>query len=281
MEMTVNETISELENVYNLLNAMENLNEKEVQTKAGLRTEKIVEQVETQNVKKISNKQWVLMYIGAVIAGVVFVILGSIQNFNLNIIDFSASDYFRLLYLGLLVGVPGATVIFVLFFLVRKMLSSSAEKVNSDNQKYYLRIVEENRRIEDNNRKIESEIVDIHKRKQLISQEYRDSIAPWFPNEYLYKSAIEFFIRELQIGTARTLPEAILNYKEHLHRQKVEDALNGMNTKMNIMISNQERMIFQQMIGNWINYATWQEARKMNQSMDIFKESGKINYTYY
>ena len=104
--------------------------------------------------------------------------------------------------------------------------------------------------------------------------------------------AVDFFIHELELGTATNLPEAIKNFREDQYRKSVLrnqgiaiDRLGKMIEQNNVIIDNQkilisgqQELIRQQMLGNMIAAATWNETRNIaNNTREIANNTGNIS----
>ena len=104
--------------------------------------------------------------------------------------------------------------------------------------------------------------------------------------------AVNFFIHELERGTATNLPEAIKNFREDQYRKSVLrnqgiaiDRLGKMIEQNNVIIDNQkilisgqQELIRQQMLGNMIAAATWNETRNIaNNTREIANNTGNIS----
>lgn len=167
-----------------------------------------------------------------------------------------------------LVVIVGAVI-----FSIQRSHNAAVEKENKKRTKQYQAVLEQNNQIMANNQRVQAEIQAFHERKRQISREYLTDTCRWFHEEYAFMEAVEFFIHELELGTATTLPEAIKNFREYEFRKQVIENQKTMidNQKIminnqEIMISNQEEMIRQQMIGNFIAAATWMETRSIANS---------------
>lgn len=134
------------------------------------------------------------------------------------------------------------------------------------------------------NGEAQRQIAGIENRRQMISREYITSICPWFPKEYCYFEAVDFFLHELELGTATTLPEAIKNYREELFRRGVTERLDSLGRKMEVMIDNQrvmidkqDEIIRQQMLGNAIAAATLVQTMNIaDNTRNIADNTGQI-----
>lgn len=136
------------------------------------------------------------------------------------------------------------------------------------------RILQHNDMVVNNNIAANWQIQDVKGRKRQVSREFLENAGSWFPQEYCYYDSVDFCIHELQFGMASELGEAFRNYREELHRRYVENKLREISGMISIVIDNQavivstqEALLRQQMIGTFISCATWEETRKLNQSI--------------
>ncbi len=164
-------------------------------------------------------------------------------------------------------------VICAITLLLVRLFNYIAAYVYKGRIEKYRNTILQNKKIGENNQRIQEYIEELHVRKQLISQECVEKILPWFPREYCYHEAINYFIHELEIGTASNLAEAIMNYREYQYRRGVANKLSNMSNMLNVMINNQqvvmsqqEEIVRQQIVGNCINAATLNEARNIADS---------------
>lgn len=136
------------------------------------------------------------------------------------------------------------------------------------------RILRHNDMVVNNNIAVNWQIQDVKGKKGQVSREFLENAGSWFPREYCYYAAVDFFIHELQFGMASTLGEAVRNYREEMHRRYVEKKLDELAGMLSIVIDNQavivstqEALLRQQMIGTFISCATWEETRRASQSI--------------
>ena len=78
------------------------------------------------------------------------------------------------------------------------------------------------------------------------------NIIEWYPKDYGYPAAVDFFINQVENHLATTIQECVEQYNTYTFRQKVTDNQKIMIGNQQIMISKQDEMIRQQMIGNAI-----------------------------
>lgn len=170
-------------------------------------------------------------------------------------------------------------VVGAVIFTFRKHKNVSIDRENWRRTQKYRADIEQNNQIIAYNRKIDAEIEEFHARKQHISKEYLSNLGQWFPEEYAFMEAVEYFIRELELGTVSNLPEAIKSFREYKFRRKVIDNQQAMIDNQGIMILRQEEMIRQQMLGNFIAASTLNETRRMSDTLkDVEKNTEETAY---
>ena len=174
-----------------------------------------------------------------------------------------------------LVIIAGAVI-----FFVQESKNVMIDKENKRRAEQYQAALAQNNQIIVNNQKIQAEIEAFHERKRQISKEYLTNLCKWFHEEYAFMEAVEFFIHELELGTAKNLPEAIKNFREAQFRKEVKENQKIMINNQEIIISNQDEMIRQQMIGNFIAAATWVETKSIANSVSNIEANTSITAKY-
>lgn len=157
-----------------------------------------------------------------------------------------------------LVIIAGAVI-----FSVQKSKNIMIDKENKRRTEQYQAVLAQNNQIIADNQRIQAQIEAFNQRRQAISREYLTNLCKWYHEDYAFMDAVNYFIREIELGTATTLPEAIKNFREEQFRNKVienqETMIKNQKTMIDnqeIMISKQDEMIRQQMLGNVIAAAT-------------------------
>lgn len=157
-----------------------------------------------------------------------------------------------------LVIIAGAVI-----FSVQKSKNVMIDKENKRRTEQYQAVLAQNNQIIANNQKLQAQIEAFNQRRQAISREYLTNLCKWYHEDYAFMDAVNYFIREIELGTATTLPEAIKNFREAQFRREVVENQKTMIENQKIMINNQEimiskqdEMIRQQMLGNIISAAT-------------------------
>lgn len=155
--------------------------------------------------------------------------------------------------------IRGAVVSFVLTGVIaaisasrRKRQNAMIEKNNQRLQDKYEATLKNNEIILQNNAEIDEQIQQIANRRVLISEEYMQHIIEWYPKDYGYPAAVDFFINQVENHLATTIQECVEQYNTYTFRQKVTDNQKIMIGNQQVMISKQDAMIRQQMIGNAI-----------------------------
>ncbi len=275
------ELIKRLQYVRSLLTAMSNLNQREAE--AWGRMQQIVQ------VQYVPLDKPVKKGMNVVIAAVLFVVASLLLLLMraLSIEGRVRSAYGKSIAFGdacaralpsaLVGGAVVAVIAGAVVFAVQRSRSEAADRENALRMRQYQEALRRNEEAAAANKELETQIQEVQNRRQRISHEYVTSICPWFPREYCYFEAVDFFLHELELGTASTLPEAIKNYREFLFQKGVTERLDGLGRKMEVMIDNQkvmidrqEEMIRQQMLGNAI------AAANLIQNMKIAQNTGAI-----
>lgn len=148
---------------------------------------------------------------------------------------------------GIFTGIVAAVIT-----VVRKRQDADVDKRNKTMQMNYEAALKDNEVILQRNAEIDEKIKQIANKRALISQEYMQNIIEWYPKDYGYPSAVDFFINLVENHLATTIQECVEQYNTHLFRQEVTDNQQVMINNQVVMISKQEEMIRQQMIGNVI-----------------------------
>lgn len=280
----MNELHADLVYVRNLLLAMQKLNEDEIDLQAQVRqTSKLQE---TVDVPKKKNKIWTIIVIA------VFLIVSAYTSYDkANILyqgevrqyEYDAfneqwywegthpedepypgydgeepqfSDYIGM---GLIIGVPTGAITALLlgggFVIKHKLDEAAAKKRNRGIQESNQKKQEQNQAIQLRNNELAAEIQHIHNRKLMISQEYMRNIILWYPKDYGYLRAIDFFINQVENHLASNIKELVEQYQTYEFRQSVMGGIRVIINNQQIMISKQDELIRQQMIGNMINMA--------------------------
>ena len=146
-----------------------------------------------------------------------------------------------------------------MFVIIRRKGAADVEKENKRRKQQYDAACQNNQLIVKHNAEVDLKLKQIADRRTLISQEYMQNIIEWYPKDYGYPSAVDFFINLVENHLATTIQECVEQYNTHMFRQKVTDNQQEMLANQKVMINNQEimitkqdKMIRQQMIGNAI-----------------------------
>lgn len=134
----------------------------------------------------------------------------------------------------------------------------------------YNKIAQNYHMIQANNQKIYERIEDIHRRKKAISNEYLTNVPNLLPKEYCNMEAVGYFIRELKNGIADTLPEAIKSYRQYQFQKEMKCKMDGILNNQEIARQQREELITQQMVGNFISFATFLETSSIAADSDYF-----------
>lgn len=160
----------------------------------------------------------------------------------------------------------GAAIVFV--WLKVKNAGKKAEYKTAMDK--YGQIAQKYHTIQAENRKTYERIEGIHSRKKAISSEYLANVSNLLPEEYCNMDAVGYFIREFKDGLANTLPEAIKSYRQYQHNRKMECKMDRMLNNQEIARQQREELITQQMIGNFISFATFLETSRIAADSSYF-----------
>ena len=153
-------------------------------------------------------------------------------------------------------AIPAAAVIALILGGILSIWNKSQNKhirkqnqiINDWNQK----TIVQNQEVEKQKQILLDEIQKICDKKQLISQEYQKNVLAWFPRDYGYPSAVEYFINKVENHVANTIGEAVQQYETDRYRQQKLNEIKNINKTIK---EGQDELIRQQMIGNMINLA--------------------------
>lgn len=124
----------------------------------------------------------------------------------------------------------------ILAILVKKLVNKGIVIMNK-------RIEKENVEIMLHNDFVQKDVEVVRQQLLRIQIAYRDHVLPWYPENYCYIAAAEFFYDAVKNYRADTLKEVINLYENTMHQRRVES-----NQKQ--MIENQEEAIRQQKLNN-------------------------------
>lgn len=144
---------------------------------------------------------------------------------------------------GILTGIVAAII-----SVVRKRQDADVDKKNRMLQMNHETVLKNNEIILQKNAEIDEKIKQIANRRALISQEYMQNIIEWYPKDYGYPTAVDFFINLVENHLATSIQECVEQYNTHLFRQEVTDNQQEMLDNQSVMIDNQAVMIDNQEI---------------------------------
>lgn len=301
------ELIQGLYEVKNLLIAMENMNEKERQAREQIRQILPVQNVQIKNQQK--KEGWIVLLVVAFILMTLFLavtyapkkVSDSERAYEKALVDdefswsmqhigdnetypgYSGSveepmtfgtAYMKSLPKAGMVSMVLVVIAGAVIFSIQKSRNIAIDKRNKIRTEQYQAALEQNNQIMAYNQRIQMEIEAINQRRLQISKEYLTNLCKWYPEDYAYMDAVKYFIHQIELGTATTLPEAIKLYHEQLFRSEVTEnqrtMINNQEVMINnqkIMISKQDEMIRQQMLGNVIAAATLMQTMSIAKSV--------------
>lgn len=126
-----------------------------------------------------------------------------------------------------LVLVTTPVMCFLIAFGIRKVINKSIDKRN-------ISIEQENIKINEKNAYTgECEEALIQQIKE-VQQQYTDEISGWYPCDYCYIEAAEFFLNAVKNSRADSIKEAVNLYEETNHRLRLEENQRQMIQKQNL-----------------------------------------------
>ncbi|MCU6720234.1 zinc-ribbon domain-containing protein [Porcipelethomonas ammoniilytica] len=147
-------------------------------------------------------------------------ILGSICRMILN--GFGSTNNMPLLvqlfYYVISGIIPIALGIVVGVYFNKNIIPKINEKIRHKN----VEIIQANQKIAEYNQSIRQQADELNRRLHEIQLRYQNTVMTWYPQNYCYIEATEFFLDSVVNYRADTLKEAINLYEEYLHRERVE-----------------------------------------------------------
>ncbi len=155
-----------------------------------------------------------------------------------------------------------AGIVCLIIVVAQKSNESSVKHTNERIKAKNQQILANNQMIEQQNQELEVEISKIRDRKLAVSQEYQRNVLTWFPKDYGYLEAVNYFMQLVENHRVDTIREAVDLYDTYVYRKEMtlkQDAmLNNQIVTINnqkVLISKQDNLVRQQMVGNMINVA--------------------------
>lgn len=122
-------------------------------------------------------------------------------------------------------------------------------------------VIRQNQERVQRNQQLSIEIEGIQKKKKLLCLELSKNAQEWFPKDYSYLSAVNYFINLVENHMANTIQEAVKLYLDDIRYRaingklaKVSDGIKIMINNQEIMISRQEEMIRQEILTSFTYY---------------------------
>ncbi|MGN0484793.1 MAG: hypothetical protein ACI4HI_14700 [Lachnospiraceae bacterium] len=129
-----------------------------------------------------------------------------------------------------------------------------------------------NQKVEQQNAQIQNQLAVFQKEIDTVCADYARNCSSWYPKDYSYMEAVDFFIHCIENYRAETLKEAINLYEEELHRRRVEEAHKEMIHTQHSMTRNQEQMIQQQDYANELARQSLNEQRRSGASLSAIRD---------
>ncbi|MBO5335929.1 MAG: hypothetical protein J6A94_02205 [Lachnospiraceae bacterium] len=171
--------------------------------------------------------------------------------------------------------IRGSFIAFVISGMVAAIMTireKMKDARNSQLKNNYENSIKNNQLILQKNAEIDAMIQHIANRRVLISEEYMENIIKWYPKDYGYPSAVNFFINLVENHMANTIQECVEQYNTYIYRQQKLENQQKIIDGQNRIISQKDEMIRQQMIGNYIAnenlYANRQTAQNTSRIAD-------------
>ena len=163
-------------------------------------------------------------------------------------------------------------------------------RVDSYNQK----VENDNDRIRANNqiaRSTKTEIMEevnrIHKQKAFISQAFLKEAQEWFPRDYGYRTAVDYFIWLVENHAVDNMKEAVTKIQEQIRHEElmqeqreIKEYLGVIIQNQNVIIHQNEELVRQQMLGNMINTANYVTNRSINSNVSQMNARQQNRYRY-
>lgn len=157
------------------------------------------------------------------------------------------------------------------YIAVIKVMNTSKKKAVDENNK---KIEEQNKINKLRNMNLFNEVATINQERETLYVEITRNLQEWFPKDYCFLNAIDYFINLVENHMADTIQKAVELYLDDMRyritNQKLDQIKGSMLVMINnqqVMMSKQDEMIRQQIIGNCINSANL--ANNMAMRRDI------------
>ncbi|MBP3339744.1 MAG: hypothetical protein J6L69_10110 [Lachnospiraceae bacterium] len=179
------------------------------------------------------------------------------------------TNYGTALVKAMVAMLPIAIILAIIVIVIARKINKKENKrieefnlanaaIEKDNQ----RIAEENKGIILYKEECKVQIEEIRKQKCEIANEYRKNALTWFPKDYGYLSAVNYFINLVENHMVTNIQDAVEKYLTYMYRAEVTGELKAIKANQTIMINNQrimisqqEELVRQQILGNMINSA--------------------------
>lgn len=145
----------------------------------------------------------------------------------------------QLIYYVLSVVMPIAIAVIIAVFFCKNIIVKHNKKIQAKN----ITIMNENQKIAAYNQSIRQAAEAINCKLREIQLEYQNTVMTWYPVNYCYIEAAEFFLDCVINYRADALKEAINLYEEYLHRERVE-------RNQEEMLKNQQSIMKKQDLNN-------------------------------
>lgn len=175
------------------------------------------------------------------------------------------SSMFKTLLFALPQSAGIAAAVGVVYMVWDGAQKKNREQQNKAIEEHNQRAELENPRIKRHNEDVNEEIRNLHARKKTISKRYMAEINDWFPADYAYPTAVNYFINLVEKNRIPCLYDDACSYEAY-RMKVVNDAADKFDQyqakcteeqRHKELIAKEEQLLRQQMVGNMINMATF------------------------
>ena len=149
-------------------------------------------------------------------------------------------------------------------------VDSYNKKVENDNDQIRLN----NQIARSSKPEIMAEVNRIHNQKAFISQAFLKEAQEWFPRDYGYREAVDYFIWLVENHAVDNMKEAVAHIQEKIRHEElmqeqrdIKEYLGVIIHNQNVMIRQNDELVRQQMLGNMINSANWMTNRSIDSNL--------------
>lgn len=177
-----------------------------------------------------------------------FLLITAAVILGINLIGFQITEImYKILLFVLGLNIDLVLLILLIINIAVGALCSFAiiKRINKNTEDKNNKIIESNKKTEEQNNALYKAEVEVIEQIKTIQRRYETEVLPWYPNDYCYIEAADFFLNSILNYRADNLKEAINLYEDYLHKTRIERAQQQ-------MVANQDAMVKQQMLGNML-----------------------------